>query len=150
MTESQTNPYLHVLDLPAIARVARRHKALTVIDATLPAPYTIKPLEAGIDIVPHSATKSFGGHNELLAGGATAGHASSVIQRNCHASSIARISAGATTASSLGIFIPRSLPAGRSRSASSPAWTGLGTPSGPTRSRRSPRRQPRRAAPPAG
>jgi len=48
--------------------VARKHKAMTIIDATLATPYNIKPLEAGIDIVIHSATKYFGGHNDLLAG----------------------------------------------------------------------------------
>jgi len=67
-TESPTNPYLRVLDLPAIAKVARKHKLLTIIDATLASPYNIKPLDMGIDIVIHSATKYFGGHNDLLAG----------------------------------------------------------------------------------
>jgi len=73
-TESPTNPYLRVLDLPAIANVARRNKALTIIDATLATPYNLKPLEMGIDIVIHSATKYFGGHNDLLAGIALGGH----------------------------------------------------------------------------
>ncbi len=73
-TESPTNPYLRVLDLPAVAKVARRHKVMTIIDATLATPYNIKPLEAGIDIVVHSATKYFGGHNDLLAGVALGRH----------------------------------------------------------------------------
>ncbi len=67
-TESPTNPYLRVLDLPSIVKVARKHKALTVIDATLATPYNIRPLDMGIDLVIHSATKYFGGHNDLLAG----------------------------------------------------------------------------------
>jgi cystathionine gamma-synthase len=67
-TESPTNPYLRVLDLPAIARVAKKHNALTMIDATLATPYNIRPLDTGIDLVIHSATKYFGGHNDLLAG----------------------------------------------------------------------------------
>jgi len=67
-TESPTNPYLRVLDLPAIVKVAQKHKVLTIIDATLATPYNIKPLDLGIDIVIHSATKYFGGHNDLLAG----------------------------------------------------------------------------------
>ncbi len=67
-TESPTNPYLRVLDLPAIVKVARRRKAMTIIDATLATPYNMRPLDAGIDIVVHSATKYFGGHNDLLAG----------------------------------------------------------------------------------
>jgi cystathionine gamma-synthase len=67
-TESPTNPYLRVLDIPAILKVAKKHKIMTVIDATLAAPYNIKPLDLGVDIVIHSATKYLGGHNDLLAG----------------------------------------------------------------------------------
>ena len=57
-----------MLDLPAIVKVARRHKLLTMIDATLATPFNIRPLELGVDIVIHSATKYLGGHNDLLAG----------------------------------------------------------------------------------
>ncbi len=67
-TESPTNPYLRVLDLPAIVKVAKKHRVLTIIDATLATPYNIKPLDLGIDLVIHSATKYLGGHNDLLAG----------------------------------------------------------------------------------
>ncbi len=74
-TESPTNPYLRVLDLPGVVRVARKHKVLTIIDATLGTPYNIKPLEMGIDLVIHSATKYFGGHNDLLAGVTLGNHA---------------------------------------------------------------------------
>ena len=67
-TEFPTNPYLRVPDLPAIVKVAKRHKLLTMIDATLATPFNIRPLELGVDIVIHSATKYLGGHNDLLAG----------------------------------------------------------------------------------
>jgi cystathionine gamma-synthase len=67
-TESPTNPYLRVLDIPAIVKVARRHRVLTMIDATLATPFNIRPLELGVDLVIHSATKYLGGHNDLLAG----------------------------------------------------------------------------------
>jgi cystathionine gamma-synthase len=67
-TESPTNPYLRVLDIPAIVKVAKQHRIMTIIDATLATPYNIKPLELGVDIVIHSATKYLGGHNDLLAG----------------------------------------------------------------------------------
>jgi cystathionine gamma-synthase len=67
-TESPTNPYLRVLDLPAVVKVARRHKILTMIDATLATPYNLRPLDMGVDLVIHSATKYLGGHNDLLAG----------------------------------------------------------------------------------
>ena len=73
-TESPTNPYLRVLDLPAIAKVAKKHKVLSIIDATLATPYNIKPLDMGIDIVIHSATKYHGGHNDLMAGVALGKH----------------------------------------------------------------------------
>ncbi len=67
-TESPTNPYLHILDIPAIVKVAKDHGVMTIIDATLATPYNLKPLEMGVDIVIHSATKYLGGHNDLLAG----------------------------------------------------------------------------------
>jgi cystathionine gamma-synthase len=67
-TESPTNPYLRVLDLPAIVSLARRHGLLTLIDATLATPFNIRPIELGVDVVIHSATKYLGGHNDLLAG----------------------------------------------------------------------------------
>ena len=67
-TESPTNPYLRVLDIPAVVKVARQHRVMTIIDATLATPYNIKPLKMGVDIVIHSATKYLGGHNDLLAG----------------------------------------------------------------------------------
>ena len=67
-TESPTNPYLRVLDIPAIVKVARERKILTIIDATLATPYNIRPIELGVDIVIHSATKYLGGHNDLMAG----------------------------------------------------------------------------------
>jgi cystathionine gamma-synthase len=67
-TESPTNPYLRVLDIPAIVKVAKRRGLLTMIDATLATPFNIRPLELGVDLVIHSATKYLGGHNDLLAG----------------------------------------------------------------------------------
>lgn len=67
-TESPTNPYLRVLDMISIVKIAKKHHVMTIIDATLATPYNIKPLEMGVDIVIHSATKYLGGHNDLLAG----------------------------------------------------------------------------------
>lgn len=67
-TESPTNPYLRCLDIPAIVKVAKERKIMTIIDATLATPYNIKPLELGVDVVLHSATKYMGGHNDLMAG----------------------------------------------------------------------------------
>lgn len=67
-TELPTNPYLRIIDLNNIVKIAKKHDLLTIIDATMATPYNIKPLEFGIDIVVHSATKYLGGHNDLLAG----------------------------------------------------------------------------------
>ncbi len=67
-TESPTNPYLRVLDIPSIVKVAKERNIMTIIDATLATPYNIRPLELGVDVVLHSATKYFGGHNDLMAG----------------------------------------------------------------------------------
>ena len=67
-TESPTNPYLRVLDISAIVKVAKARNIMTVIDATLATPYNIKPVEMGVDVVIHSATKYLGGHNDLMAG----------------------------------------------------------------------------------
>lgn len=67
-SESPTNPYLRVLDLPKFVEIAKKHNIITVIDSTLSTPYNQKPIDFGIDIVTHSATKYLGGHNDLLAG----------------------------------------------------------------------------------
>ncbi len=67
-TESPTNPYLRCLDLEAVVKVAKQHKVMTIIDSTLATSYNLKPLEMGVDVVIHSATKYLGGHNDLLAG----------------------------------------------------------------------------------
>jgi cystathionine gamma-synthase len=68
VSESPTNPHLSVVDIERFADIGRRHGVLTLIDATLCTPYNLKPLEAGVDFVLHSATKYLGGHNDLLAG----------------------------------------------------------------------------------
>ncbi|MFN9369145.1 MAG: trans-sulfuration enzyme family protein [Planctomycetia bacterium] len=68
VSESPTNPHLSVVDVARFAEIGRRRGVLTLIDATLCTPYTLRPLEAGVDFVLHSATKYLGGHNDLLAG----------------------------------------------------------------------------------
>jgi len=67
-SESPTNPYNRVLDLARVVEIARRHRVKTIIDSTFATPYNMRPLEFGIDLVIHSATKYLGGHNDLLAG----------------------------------------------------------------------------------
>ncbi len=68
ISESPTNPYLLVIDLPRVAEIARKHRVKTMIDATFATPFNQRPIEFGIDLVTHSCTKYLGGHNDLLAG----------------------------------------------------------------------------------
>ncbi len=66
--ETPANPNMRLVDIAAIAAIARRHGALTVVDNTYCTPYLQRPLELGADYVVHSATKYLGGHGDLLAG----------------------------------------------------------------------------------
>jgi cystathionine gamma-synthase len=67
-SESPTNPYLNVVDLEALAGLAKKRGILTILDATFATPYNQRPLEFGVDIELHSATKYLGGHNDIMAG----------------------------------------------------------------------------------
>ena len=66
--ETPTNPLLKVSDLQKISDLAQGRKILTVCDNTFASPFNQKPLNFGIDIVIHSATKYLGGHSDLIAG----------------------------------------------------------------------------------
>lgn len=68
LSESPTNPYLRVVDMPQLVDIGRRHKLKIIIDSTFASPINQRPLEYGVDFVIHSATKYLGGHNDLLAG----------------------------------------------------------------------------------
>jgi cystathionine gamma-synthase len=68
VSESPTNPYNRIVDLERFATIGTRHRVKTAIDATFATPFNQRPLEFGIDVVLHSATKYLGGHNDLLAG----------------------------------------------------------------------------------
>jgi cystathionine gamma-synthase len=67
-SETPSNPYLRILDVERFAEIGKRRKITTVIDATLSTPINLRPLEWGVDLITHSATKYLGGHNDLLAG----------------------------------------------------------------------------------
>ncbi len=67
-TESPTNPHLHVLDLEFLVAFARERRLKLLIDSTLATPMNQRPLDFGVDLVIHSATKYMGGHNDLMAG----------------------------------------------------------------------------------
>jgi cystathionine gamma-lyase len=66
--ETPTNPLLKLADLEAIARIGRKHGAITVCDNTFATPALQRPLAMGFDIVMHSATKYLGGHSDVIAG----------------------------------------------------------------------------------
>ncbi len=69
ITESPTNPYLRVADIPAVAAAVHRHRGVKLlVDSTFATPVNQRPLELGADLVVHSCTKYLGGHNDLLAG----------------------------------------------------------------------------------
>jgi cystathionine gamma-lyase len=66
--ETPSNPLLKVIDLEAIAKIAREHKIISVCDNTFATPWIQRPIEAGFDIVVHSATKYLNGHSDLVGG----------------------------------------------------------------------------------
>ncbi|HEX3031013.1 MAG TPA: aminotransferase class I/II-fold pyridoxal phosphate-dependent enzyme [Bacillota bacterium] len=66
--ESPSNPLLKITDLRAMVEIAREQELLTIIDNTFLTPYYQRPLELGLDIVIHSATKYIGGHSDVIAG----------------------------------------------------------------------------------
>lgn len=66
--ETPSNPLLTITDLAAVSRLAKRHGILTMIDNTFASPVNQNPIDFGIDVVIHSATKYMGGHSDILAG----------------------------------------------------------------------------------
>jgi cystathionine gamma-lyase len=66
--ESPTNPMMKIVDLAAVAAIARARGARTVVDNTFATPYFQKPLAHGIDVVAHSTTKYLNGHSDVIGG----------------------------------------------------------------------------------
>ncbi len=71
--ETPTNPMLKLVDLKAVAAVAKEFGLITVADNTFATPFNQKPLNLGIDIVMHSATKYINGHSDMVGGIAVVG-----------------------------------------------------------------------------
>lgn len=67
-TESPSNPLLKIVDLKAISSIANQKSIWTMIDNTFASPVNQNPINHGIDIVIHSATKYLGGHSDICAG----------------------------------------------------------------------------------
>ena len=61
---------MKLVDIEAMVELARKVGARVVIDNTFATPYLQRPLELGVDVVVHSATKYIGGHGDLIAGAA--------------------------------------------------------------------------------
>ena len=66
--EPISNPLLDIIDIHAVAEAAHNRGARVVVDNTIATPYLFHPLDAGADLVVHSATKYLAGHNNILAG----------------------------------------------------------------------------------
>lgn len=66
--ETPTNPLLKLVDLAAVAHIARRLGLISVCDNTFLSPYFQRPLEFGFDIVVHSTTKYLNGHSDVVGG----------------------------------------------------------------------------------
>lgn len=66
--ETPSNPLLTITDLKAITALAKKYNLVTMIDNTFASPVNQNPIDFGIDIVIHSATKYMGGHSDILAG----------------------------------------------------------------------------------
>jgi len=66
--ETPSNPLLTITDLKAVSVIAKKHGLVSMIDNTFASPVNQNPIDFGIDVVIHSATKYMGGHSDILAG----------------------------------------------------------------------------------
>jgi len=66
--ETPTNPMMNIIDIEAVAKIAKKHKVLLAVDNTFATAYLQQPLDLGADIVMHSATKYLGGHSDVVMG----------------------------------------------------------------------------------
>src|SRR5215470_13867577 len=79
--ETPTNPLLKIVDLAAVASVARKHRLVSVCDNTFATPYIQRPLEHGFDVVVHSTTKYLNGHSDSIGGAAVVRDGSELAER---------------------------------------------------------------------
>lgn len=66
--ETPTNPLLKIVNLSALAGIAKKHDLISVCDNTFASPWVQQPLDHGFDIVLHSVTKYLNGHSDVVAG----------------------------------------------------------------------------------
>ncbi|MBL6891642.1 MAG: PLP-dependent transferase [Candidatus Poseidoniaceae archaeon] len=84
--ETLTNPVLKVCDIEAMAKIAKKHGLLCIVDNTFTSPWGCQPLSMGADLVIHSTTKYLGGHSDII-GGAVVGsneHIENIFHRKVH------------------------------------------------------------------
>lgn len=79
--ESPTNPMLKMIDFEGLVAVARARGILTVVDNTFATPWLQRPIEHGVDIVVHSATKYLNGHSDVISGIAVVGNDPDLVER---------------------------------------------------------------------
>ena len=68
LIETPSNPLMKIVDLTAVARIAREANAISVCDGTFTTPVLQRPLNLGVDMVWHSTTKYIGGHSDMVGG----------------------------------------------------------------------------------
>ena len=79
--ETPTNPLLKIVDIAAVAAVAKRHGLLVAVDNTFASPALQRPLEQGADLVMHSATKYLNGHSDMVGGMLVVGDDAGLAER---------------------------------------------------------------------
>ncbi|HYB65506.1 MAG TPA: PLP-dependent aspartate aminotransferase family protein [Steroidobacteraceae bacterium] len=79
--ETPTNPLLKIVDLTAVAALAKKHRLISVCDNTFATPYIQRPLEHGFDVVVHSTTKYLNGHSDSIGGAAVVRAGSELTER---------------------------------------------------------------------
>ncbi|CAN1538441.1 MetC Cystathionine beta-lyases/cystathionine gamma-synthases [Caulobacteraceae bacterium] len=79
--ETPTNPTLRLVDLAAVAVIAKRHSLISVADNTFASPWVQRPLEHGFDLVLHSTTKYLNGHSDMVGGVVAVGENSAVHEQ---------------------------------------------------------------------
>ena len=72
--ETPSNPLLEITDIQKMAQLARKYNLISMIDNTFASPVNQNPIDLGIDVVVHSATKYLGGHSDILAGAVMSTH----------------------------------------------------------------------------
>jgi cystathionine gamma-synthase len=78
--ETPSNPLLNILDIKALADIAREHEALAIVDNTFLTPVNQRPFELGADVIVHSTTKYLNGHSDVV-GGAVVARESALADR---------------------------------------------------------------------